>query len=60
MKASLMDIELEDIYCDNCIYGAKCQYNYKECEKYRKTDCTECKNIENWIYWEELERMINE
>ena len=57
MKHSLEDIEIEDLYCDNCVYGKECKYDYKQC-KYYKEYSKPCDTIENWIYWEDLERMI--
>ena len=59
IKHSLEEIEIEDLYCDNCVYGKECLYEYKQC-KYYKENLKACDTIDNWIYWEDLERMINE
>lgn len=60
MKASLMDIEIDDLYCENCIHGKECNFNYENCKYHNKKNYRECECIENWIYWEDLERMIDE
>ena len=56
----LLDIDPGDIFCENCKYGKACHYQHLDCEKYKKTKFEECENVQNWIYWEELERMIDE
>lgn len=57
MKDSLEEIDIDDLYCENCIYGEKCNYDYDNCETYQG-HYRACNIIENWIYWKELERMI--
>lgn len=57
IKHSLEEIEIDDLYCENCVYGRECNYNYIKCEKY-KDNYKACDCIDNWIYWENLERMI--
>lgn len=56
MKKSLEEIDIEELYCENCIHGKDCNYDYNKCdcyqEHYRACDC-----IQNWIYWETLEKM---
>ena len=57
MKKSLMEIEIDDLYCENCVYGEECNFDYDNCEYYQG-HYRACNCIENWIYWEDLERMI--
>lgn len=57
MKHSLEEIDIEELYCENCIHGKECKYDYNKCECYQE-HYRACNCIENWIYWEELERMI--
>lgn len=56
MKKSLEEIDIEELYCENCIHGKECNYEYIKCEcyqeNYRACDC-----IQNWKYWETLEKM---
>lgn len=56
MKESLEEIDIEELYCENCIHGKDCNYDYNKCdcyqEHYRACDC-----IQNWKYWEILEKM---
>lgn len=56
MKKSLEEIDIEELYCENCIHGKECDEDYTKCdcyqENYRACDC-----IQNWKYWETLEKM---
>lgn len=56
MKKSLEEIDIEDLYCENCIHGKECDEDYIKCdcyhENYKACDC-----IQNWKYWEILEKM---
>lgn len=56
MKKSLEEIDIEELYCENCIHGKECDEDYIKCdcyhEHYRACDC-----IQNWIFWETLEKM---
>lgn len=53
---SLEEIDIEELYCENCIHGKECDEDYIKCdcyhEHYRGCDC-----IQNWKYWETLKKM---
>lgn len=56
IKKSLEEIDIDELYCENCIHGKECNEDYLKCdyyhEHYKACDC-----IQNWKYWETLEKM---